>query len=265
MDEPFHIEESERQKKAIVESIEYASIIQSALLPPSHQIKKILKDHFILYLPRDIVSGDFYWIATKGEWIYLAAADCTGHGVPGSLMSILGISFLNEIISQKGIFRANRILNLLREKIMKALHQTGDRNESKDGMDISLCLINTKTLEFRFSGANNPLYYIRNHRIYEMKGDRMPIGISGMEEKSFTEFMIRLKKGDLLYLFSDGYPDQFGGPRDKKLKYGPFQDLLLSVHNEPLNVQKELLINALLEWKGENDQVDDIMVIGIRI
>ena len=242
----------------------YTTLFRS--LPPSHQIRKVLKDHFILYLPRDIVSGDFYWMATKDDWIYFAAADCTGHGVPGALMSILGISFLNEIVSQKNVINANRILNLLREKIMKALHQTGERNESKDGMDIGFGMIHSKTLEFHFAGANSPLYYIRNHQLYELKGDRMPISISGMiEEKSFTDFKTRLHHGDLLYFFSDGFPDQFGGPLGKKLKYGPFKDMLLAYHQKPLNIQKELLLNALLDWKGEHDQVDDIMVIGIKI
>jgi len=258
--------EVQQQRKAIVESIEYASLIQTALLPPPQLFENILDDHFILYLPRDIVSGDFYWLVTKGDLIYLAAADCTGHGVPGALMSILGISFLNEIISQKEIYQANRILNLLREKVMKALHQTGKRNESKDGMDISLGILNSQTLEFHFAGANSPLYYIRNHEIHELKGNRMPIGISGMiEEKSFSDFKVRLRRGDMVYFFSDGFPDQFGGPLGKKLKYGPFKDLLLSFHNEPFSDQKESLHNAFIEWKGDYDQVDDIMVIGIRI
>jgi len=146
------------------------------------------------------------------------------------------------------------------------LHQTGERNESKDGMDIGFGMIHTKTLEFHYSGANSPLYYIRNHQLYELKGDRMPISISGMiKEKSFTDFKTRLHPGDLLYFFSDGFPDQFGGPLGKKLKYGPFKDILLSYHQKPLNIQKELLLNTLLDWKGDYDQVDDIMVVGIKI
>jgi serine phosphatase RsbU (regulator of sigma subunit) len=254
-----------QQENELLESIEYASLIQAALLPPSEIIRKVFGDHFVLYLPRDIVSGDFYWIAKKDDLVYFAAGDCTGHGVPGALMSILGITFLNEIMAQRSTIHPNRILNLLREMVMKALHQTGNRNESDDGMDISLCILDTRAKVLHFSGANQPLYYIRKNELFEVRGDRMPIGISGFEEKPFTEHSLEMKKGDLVYLFSDGYADQFGGASGKKMKYGGFKKKLLEVHRDPLKDQHELLLDAYVQWKGTYEQVDDILVMGIQI
>jgi len=254
-----------QQENELLESIEYASLIQAALLPPSDLIRKIFGDHFVLYLPRDIVSGDFYWVAKKDDLVYFAAGDCTGHGVPGALMSILGITFLNEILAQRPTIYANRILNLLREMVMKALHQTGSRNESDDGMDISLCILDTRAKVVHFSGANQPLYYIRRNELFEISCDRMPIGISGFEERPFTDHVIELRKGDLLYLFSDGFADQFGGPKGKKLKYGGFKEKLKSIHQYPLHDQHELLLDAFIQWKGSHEQVDDILVMGVQI
>ncbi len=255
----------QRQEKEIVESIEYASLIQAALLPPSHMIKKILGEHFVLYLPRDIVSGDFYWIAKKEGLIYIAAGDCTGHGVPGALMSILGITFLNEILAKKSFENANRMLNLLREMVMKALHQTGSRNESEDGMDISLCIFNPRTRILHFSGANQSMYYIRDKKLAELRGDRMPIGISGFAEEPFSDHTAKMKKGDVIYMFSDGFADQFGGASGKKMKYGPFKEKLLNMYQKPIQDQHELLLDAFIDWKGEYDQVDDILVLGVKI
>ncbi len=249
----------------LFQSLQYASLIQAALLPPSKQIFRILPSHFLIYLPKDIVSGDFYWIFKKQEWIYFAAADCTGHGVPGALMSILGITFLNEILSSKSFLLPNRILNMLREKIMKALHQTDDHDHSKDGMDISLCAFNPQTRVLHFSGANNPLYYFRNHALHIIKGDRMPIGISGNEEKSFINHEIQMRENDILYIFSDGYADQFGGPHGKKLKVNRFRDLLIKYHSKPLNEQKEALLNELIDWMKNHEQVDDILVMGFKV
>lgn len=258
-------EEFERQRKETLESIEYASLIQAALLPPSHQMKSFLGDYFILYLPRDIVSGDFYWLSHIDDWVYLAVTDCTGHGVPGALMSILGISFLNEILSKKVFIKPNRVLNLLREKVMKALHQTGIHNESKDGMDIGLIAYNPRTLDLHYAGANNFLYYIRNKTILEVKGDRMPIGISGIEEYSFTNHFLKMERNDLIYMFSDGFVDQFGGSTGKKYKYRRFQELLFKHHSRPMKVQKDFLLDAFLDWKDKYDQVDDILVLGLKI
>jgi len=258
-------DEIARQKKEIIYSFEYASLIQSALLPPENLINRLLPDNFILYLPKDIISGDFYWAYRMGAHIIFAAADCTGHGVPGALMSILGISFLNEIMTEKCQLKANRILNQLREKIMKALHQTGEGSESKDGMDIALCIFNPQTLELQYSGANNPLYIIRNNLLEEINPDKMPIGISGTMEQSFINHNLQLEPGDMIYAFSDGFADQFGGPLGKKFKYKPFKQLLLDIHKKPLQDQKTRLVSAFQNWKGKLDQVDDILILCVKI
>jgi len=257
-------DEIARQKKEIIYSLQYASLIQSALLPAESDIQRILPDNFILYLPKDIISGDFYWLAERNNSVLFAAADCTGHGVPGALMSILGISFLNEILQEKCQLKANRLLNQLREKIMKALHQTGEAAKSKDGMDISLCIYTPNTKELQYSGANNPLYLIRQKVLEEIKPDKMPIGISGIEELSFSNHHLKIIPGDIIYLFSDGFADQFGGPLGKKFKYKPFKDLLLKNHQKPLQIQKEILSAELENWKGDLEQVDDILIMGVR-
>jgi len=258
-------DEISRQKKEIIESLEYACLIQTALLPQSSSIHKTLHDSFIFYLPKDIVSGDFYWTFEHEENILFAAVDCTGHGVPGALMSILGITSLNEIVSNIDFVKANRILNQLREKIMKSLHQTGQGGESKDGMDISFCIYNRKTKELQYSGANNPLYYIRRNILYEIKPDKMPIGVSGIEEKSFRNNVVKMKKGDVLYIFTDGFPDQFGGPKEKKFKYKPFKNLLLEIHNKNMKEQREILFSSFHAWKRDFEQVDDVLIMGVRI
>lgn len=258
-------DEIARQKKEIIYSLQYASLIQSALLPTESVLDRFLPDNFILYLPKDIISGDFYWLAEKSNKVLFAAADCTGHGVPGALMSILGISFLNEILQEKCALKANRMLNQLREKIMKALHQTGEVAKSKDGMDIALCIYAPESGELQYAGANNPLYLIRDHEIEEFRPDKMPIGISGTEELSFTNHTLKILPGDIVYLFSDGFADQFGGPRGKKYKYKQFKELLLEIHQKPLQNQRDILLSSLEEWKGELEQVDDILIMAVRL
>ena len=254
----------ERQQKELEESLEYASSIQSALLPDLRYFQKLFPDSFILFKPRDIVSGDFYWYARKGSRIAITAADCTGHGVPGAFMSMLGISFLNEIVS-KCIPRANTILNRLRENVMKALHQTGDITENKDGLDIALCVIDLDEMQMEFSGAFNPLYLIRKGILHETRGDKMPIGINAVAEKSFSNHTLKLHTGDLIYLFSDGYADQFGGPEDKKFKYSTLKDLLLRISQKPMEAQKKVLENSFGRWKADGEQLDDVLIIGIKI
>ncbi len=254
----------EWQQKELGESLEYASSIQSALLPDLRYFSKIFPDNFVLFKPRDIVSGDFYWYARKGNRVAVTAADCTGHGVPGAFMSMLGISFLNEIVS-KCIPRANTILNRLRENVMKALHQTGDIHENKDGMDIALCVFDLEDMVMEYSGAFNPLYLIHKGELHEIRGDKMPIGINAVVERSFTNHTIKLRKGDLVYLFSDGYADQFGGPDDKKFKYSALKELLLKTHLKPMEAQKKEIERTLLRWKGGYEQVDDILLVGLKI
>jgi serine phosphatase RsbU (regulator of sigma subunit) len=257
-------DEIEIQKQDIMDSILYAQRIQKAVLPSSEEIQKILPENFILFLPRDIVSGDFYWITQKDDYSIFAAVDCTGHGVPGAFMSMLGVSFLNEIVNESGSLKANLILKQLRKLVKTTLSQSYEA-ETKDGMDIALCILNKKTNELQYSGAFNPLYLIRNNSLQEIKGDRMPIGIYHYVETDFTNNEIQLQKDDCLYICSDGYVDQFGGIGGKKLLTKNLKETLLRIHSEPMHSQKEILNETLQQWKGDYKQVDDILIIGLRI
>ncbi len=258
----FQADPKNVHSKEIMDSLRYAGLIQQALLPTSQFLNKLLKDYFVLFMPQAVVSGDFFWATHKNKKAYIVTADCTGHGIPGALMSILGISFLNEVVKTDSSGMANRILNKLREKIMEALHQTGDFNESKDGMDLSMCIIDQENSGLQFSGANNPLYIIRSNELIEIKGDKMPIGINAVFEKPFTNKHIEIRNNDRFYLFSDGFPDQFGGPKNKKFKYRPFKQLLLDIHKSNMNDQHSILKETIINWKGDNEQTDDIMVLG---
>jgi serine phosphatase RsbU (regulator of sigma subunit) len=255
----------EKQRKEINQSLQYASYIQKALLPSDNVIIKYLPEHFIMYLPRDIVSGDFYWISKKGNLLYLAVGDCTGHGVPGAFLSILGISFLNHIVDKNLCITASSILNSLREHIMKALNQTGDESEQKDGMDLGICIIDFEFNKLQYSGAFNPLYIIKNrNKIIELSGDKMPIGVAAEIELPFNNHVIDLEKGDMIYLFTDGYVDQFGGSEGKKFKYKQFRKLLLDINALPVNLQKDSLTDVFNNWKGNYSQLDDILIFGFR-
>lgn len=253
------------QKQEITDSIHYASRIQSAILPSDDFTEEVLPDHFILFKPRDIVSGDFYWMTRRDHLVVVVAADCTGHGVPGAFMSMLGVSLLNEIVNKEDTFQANLILNNLRENVKITLSQTGKEAEAKDGMDISLCVINTETNILQFAGANNPLYLVRNEELIEYKGDNMPIGIHAGEERSFSSKEVQIQPGDSFYIFSDGYTDQFGGPGGGKFKTKPFKRLFAGMSKKPMSEQKQILEETLEQWRGNLDQVDDILVIGFTI
>lgn len=255
----------EQKNQSITDSIQYASRIQTAVLPPVSFLSDWGIDNFILYKPKDIVSGDFYWGVEKNEKIILAAGDCTGHGVPGAFMSMLGHAFLDEIISTKEPENAADILNLLRDEIINALKQKGTTGEAHDGMDISLVILDLKAGKLDYAGANNPLYLIRNGKMIQYKADRMPIGIHVTSITPFTNQSVEIRKDDYLYLFSDGYADQFGGPNGKKYMYKPFQDLLLKHHEKPMELQKEILDDTFGKWKNEREQVDDVLVIGIHL
>ena len=223
----------EAQKEEIQSSIHYARRIQSATLPPKNKLEAILKDYFILYKPCDIVSGDFYWVAKVSSTIFFAAADCTGHGVPGSFMSMLGLSALNDIVKSLTKIRASVILDQLNVRIREALHQGDEREmDTHEGMDISLCILDIKTNILQFAGANNPLYLIRNNSLTEIPADHIDIGSHTTEKEEFTNHELKCEPGDLIYLFTDGYADQFGGPSRKKYKSQKFKDFLLSIHNE---------------------------------
>ena len=255
----------ELQNREITCSIQYASRIQSALLYPDTDLKRLFQSYFILNRPKDIVSGDFFWMASKDDKALVAVADCTGHGVPGAFMSILGVSLLNEIINKTVTIRANEILNQLRGQVIKSLHQTGKNDETRDGMEMALCIIDFGKMKLQFSGAFRPLYLLRNGDILESGGDNMPIGIYEDEESSFTNKEIPIEKGDVLYLFTDGYLDQMGGDNRKTFKSQNFKKLLLSIYTFPLQKQRELLEEKLNVWQGDLEQVDDILVVGIKL
>ena len=254
-----------KQKQKIEDSIFYAKRIQSAVLPPNRFIQHLLVDHFIFYKPRDIVSGDFYWIKQIDDKILIAAADCTGHGVPGALMSMLGITFLNEIVNKNPQLHANEVLNELRMHVISSLRQTGGRGESRDGMDMALCIIDNKKRIMEYAGANNPLYLLRNKELEAVKADRMPIGIHRKAKEPFKNNVIDLKNDDIVYIFSDGFIDQFGGEHGHKYMAGNFKKLLLSIQEKPMKDQKEILEQTFNEWKGNHKQLDDILVIGFKI
>ena len=255
----------EEKNKDITASINYASRIQRAMLLNPYEIEGLNENSFILYLPKDIISGDFYWFCKSHDKLIAVAADCTGHGVPGALMSMLGISFLEEIVNYRKITEPGQILNELRRQVERALRQKGGMEEAKDGMDISLCVIDRSNNTLRFSGAFNSLYLIRKDELLEFQADRMPIGISGVLEKSFTTQEIPINKNDIIYMFSDGYADQFGGPQSKKYKYSSLKAFLLSIHKLPLVSQKQKLEKEFLGWKGTSSQIDDVLILGLKI
>ena len=257
--------EIEAQKEEITSSIEYASRIQMAMLPMTDLFKDSFSDFFIIFKPRDIVSGDFYWIGEDDKHIFLTVADCTGHGVPGAFMSTLGISTLNEIITNNRNLQANTVLNLLRTKIKTSLHQTGKEGEAADGMDISFCIIRKNKKSIQFSGAYNPLFIFTGGEFKEYKADRMPIGIHYGSEASFTNYEINVKKGDVVYILSDGLSDQFGGPDCSKYKKANLKKLLAEIYYRPMAEQKMIIENEFEVWKGDAEQVDDITIIGVRL
>lgn len=255
------------KNRNITDSIRYASNIQSAVFPPLSLLDKLLGNSFIINRPKDIVSGDFYWLTKRNGKIIVTVADCTGHGVPGAFMSMLGITFLNEIVNNSGITQANEILYHLRENVIIALRQTSKEETISDGMDIALCVIDHKKNQLQFSGAFNPLLLIRNKEVQLFKGDYIPIGMSFQKEKvgSFTLHEIDIKKGDIIYMFSDGYADQFGGQNGKKFSGKKFRELLLSIHEKSMYEQKNILEKTMENWMKKTEQIDDITIMGIRL
>jgi serine phosphatase RsbU (regulator of sigma subunit) len=261
-------ETTNSQKEEIISSINYAQRIQSAILPPEIYITELLNENFIFYKPKEIVSGDFYWIKQVKHYIILVSADCTGHGVPGAFMSMLGISCLNEIVQNREVTQANQILNELRTEIKHSLRQTGKKEESRDGIDMALCVIDRKKNILQYSGAHNPLYIITNNNeeavLKEIKADPMPVGVHFFSDKSFTNHEIQLNIGDAFYIFSDGFVDQNGGNNNHRFSSEKFKKLLLDIHDHPMYEQKEILEQTLKDWMGEHSQRDDILVIGVR-
>lgn len=258
------IDDLQKNQKELEDSLEYASYIQQALFPKLKEIKYVFPESFIFFKPRDIVSGDFYWIHRENTRTIIALGDSTGHGVPGAFLSILGISYLDLVISKYNPSTASAILNYLREFLMKALDQTGKENEQKDGIDMSLCIIDKKTQELQYAGAFNSIYIVRNKELIQLDGNKMPVGVAAEFEDAFENRKFKLQSKDMLYLFSDGFPDQFGGELCKKYKYPRFRKLLTKCSVHPAEEQYKILDTELKNWIGEQAQIDDITILGVR-
>ncbi len=254
------------QKKSITDSINYAKKIQDSILPPANQILRVLPNGFILYEPKDVVSGDFYWLDSRDGLSIFAAVDCTGHGVPGALMSVIGFNLLNQAVIEMGLTKPSDILHHLDFGVNKLLRQSDAGNTVKDGMDIGLCTYDPATKKLQFAGVFNPAYIISKGELKQINADKFPIGINvdGVTD-NYNNHEIQLFSGDMVYLFSDGYADQFGGPVGKKFKYTRFREVLLKIHSLPVDEQKNHLKREFLDWKGNLEQVDDILVIGMRV
>lgn len=255
----------ERKNTEITDSINYASQIQTAILPPLQIMKKFISESFILNRPKNIVSGDFYWLSRVDNSLIITVADCTGHGVPGAFLSILGVTFLNEIILKIDILHANTILNILRKRIIKSLNQKGYQSKRLDGIDLALIILNLETNELEYAGANNPAYIVRNNNLTEIKADDMPIGMHFHSDKPFTNHTAQVQKGDMIYLFSDGYVDQFGGKQGRKFLSKNFKELIKTISVFPMEEQKNILNETIETWKGDRPQLDDILIMGLRV
>jgi len=258
--------------KHVTDSIRYAKRLQDAILPPDAVVKKHLPKSFVLFKPKDIVSGDFYWVDHRNGKSYVAAVDCTGHGVPGAFMSIVGYNLLKEILNNAGEkeLPPSVIMDKLSKGVVKTLHaKSGGEDysqQTKDGMDMSMCIVDYEKMQMEFAGAFNPLYLVRKGTITQYKADKFPVGLRSDEEiKTYTNNVIQLQEGDTFYIFSDGYADQFGGPKGKKFMAGNFRELLLRTSREPIERQKDILDRNLETWRGELEQVDDILVIGVQV
>jgi sigma-B regulation protein RsbU (phosphoserine phosphatase) len=255
----------EDQRKDIIDDITYSRRIQNAIMPSKDYLASLFKQYFLYYKPKRIVSGDFYWVSNKDNKIILAVADCTGHGISGAFLTIAGTAFLNEIINYVQP-DASEILNQLRLRIMRLLQQKGLEGEASDGMDISLCIFDFNEMTLQYAGANNATYIVRNDGSLQIcLADRMPIGIHEHSTKPFTNHVIPIQKGDMVYMFSDGYADQFGGPLDQKFRYKRLQSLCIDLHTKAMPEQYEGFERTMDEWIGYRDQIDDIIIIGVKV
>lgn len=252
----------EEKQKEILDSITYAKRLQDAILPSRQLFKEYFPESFILYKPKDIVAGDFYWMEKLEDSILIAVADCTGHGVPGALVSVVCSTALNRTVLEFGITDPGKILDKTREIVLTTF--TKSHEEVKDGMDISIVSINLKTLEIKWAGANNPLWYIASNEWKDITADKQPIGRS-FDPQPFKTHQIQLQKGDLLFLFTDGYADQFGGEKGKKFKYKPLKELLLKNSTLILSEQEQILETTFEDWKKDVEQVDDVCLMGVRV
>jgi len=267
--------ELEEKNNEIVDSINYAKRIQNALIPPKSVLQKILPNSFVLFKPKDIVSGDFYWATNinttsnaakdNDKLILFSVADCTGHGVPGAFMSIIGLKIFNQSIQKPDVNSPGQALDYLNTEVFNAVNKHSEGDEViRDGMDVALCAINYDTLRLHFAGANNPVYIIRNKELHEIKGDKKPIG-SYEADTTFADKEYQLEKNDMVYISSDGYPDQFGGPKGKKFKYSQFKEVLIEISDLAPNEQCEKLDEIFEKWRGDLEQLDDVCIMGVRI
>jgi sigma-B regulation protein RsbU (phosphoserine phosphatase) len=254
----------EEKQKEILDSIAYAKRIQFSLLASDNLLNANLPDHFVLFKPKDVVSGDFYWATPTPEGFIFVTADCTGHGVPGAFMSLLNISKLSQAINENKITRPDLILNNVRTEIIKVLNVDGSE-ESKDGMDAIVCKLDLPNMKLQYAAANNSFYIIRNQKLLVCKADKMPVGKGHDDSISFTFNEIELQKGDVIYTVTDGYADQFGGPRGKKFRYRQLEDILMSICTLPSSEQLSILNQKFEEWKGTLDQVDDVLIMGLKV
>ncbi|MBY0427128.1 MAG: SpoIIE family protein phosphatase, partial [Cytophagales bacterium] len=256
-------EEVVRQKEqiahlyeAVTDSIKYAKRIQNSILPPDHLVKKHLPESFILYKPKDIVSGDFYWMEHHKGKTFIAAVDCTGHGVPGALMSIVGFNIIAQSVNEHSVGNASEIIDELNMNVSKMLRQGDEGKNSKDGMDVALCIIDHNAKKLQYAGAYNPLYILRGEEIIEIKADKFPIGYYIEDPtRKYTNHVIDIESGDIFYIFSDGYCDQFGGPNGKKFMYKQFRELLMSLKSTPMEDQRIVLDNTIEKWRSDIEQL----------
>lgn len=255
----------ETKNNEITDSINYAKRIQEALLPSQQELTKHFPESYILFKPKDIVSGDFYWIHSTEDYVFVAVGDCTGHGVPGGFMSMLGHSFLNQIVNEKKIYEPAVILDQLRDKVITSLRQTGASGENKDGMDITFVRIDKRARKLVYAAANNEFYHISHGNLNERKADKQPIGYYSNVLRAFTNHEIDLLPNDHIYMFTDGYPDQFGGAKGKKFKHIHLQKLLLSCQEKSMETQGKIVHETFNTWKGGFEQTDDVCLVGIKI
>jgi serine phosphatase RsbU (regulator of sigma subunit) len=255
----------EEKQKEILDSINYARRIQYALLTSDQLLRKYLPDYFVLFRPKDVVSGDFYWGTPTGDGFLYITGDCTGHGVPGAFIILLNITKLNEVVNEHRITRPDLVLNKVREEIISVLNPDGSEQQSSDGMDAILCSIDPGKMLLRFAAANNALYIVRQRKLITFRPDKMPVGKGHDDMVPFTLNEIKLEKGDTIYTLTDGFADQFGGVAGKKFKTRQLEEFILSINDCDMQTQKRKLGQALDDWRGNLEQVDDVCIIGVRV
>jgi serine phosphatase RsbU (regulator of sigma subunit) len=254
--------EVEEKNKEIIDSINYSKRLQESILPSNKQVDRVLKEAFVFYQPKDIVAGDFYWVEKKGNNVFFAVADCTGHGVPGALLSVVCSNLISKVVKELNIIKPALILDKVSELLEERFSESDE--DIKDGMDISICVLNTDTLELQYAGANNPIYIIKQSLINEIKPDKQPIGKYD-HRKPFSNHIIMMERGDLIYLFTDGFADQFGGEKGKKYKYSNFRELLIKTSDLDIHQQKQTIANTFNDWKKGYEQIDDVCIMGVKI